>query len=234
LKVLRPRTPEIQLRNEDGAVLAARAWRLEGPVLAISSAPFGGGLGLRHWVLNAQVPHGYDCDDPAGHLDALASAAGLVGPGVGMMTAVDVRLASTLSWEAIDVDATVGVTTPLWAAEDEPAHPGRGTRVPGVPRAPGVPTAPSVGTINMVISLPKRLSDAALVNAVGTATEAKTQALWDAGLPGTGTATDAMCILCPPDGPAHAYGGPRSTWGARLARAVYRAVLTGCPTVGST
>jgi len=226
LKVLRLRAPEIQLRTEDGAVLAARAWRLESPVLAISSAPFGGGLGLRHWVLNAQVPHGYDCHDPAGHLAALASAAGLIGPGAGMMTAVDVRVASTLRSEAIDVDATVGVTTPQWAAEDETELPAR-----GVARGP---EGPRVGTINMVISLPQRLSDAALVNAVGTATEAKTQALWDAGVPGTGTATDAMCILCPPDGPAHAYGSPRSTWGARLARAVYRAVLTGCPTMGST
>ena len=222
MRVFCARTPEIQLRTEDGAVLAARVWRLERPVLAISSAPFGGGLGLRHWVLNAQVPHGYDCDDPSGHLDALASAAGLIGPGTGMMTAVDVRVASTLSREEIDVDATVGVTTPQWAAEDGPAPPDR-----------GVARVTRVGTINMVISLPQRLSDAALVNAVGTATEAKTQALWDAGVFGTGTATDAICILCPPDGPAHAYGGPRSTWGARLARAVYRAVLTGCPTLGS-
>jgi adenosylcobinamide amidohydrolase len=79
----------------------------------------------------------------------------------------------------------------------------------------------------MVIVVPERLSEGALVNAVGTATEAKTQALWEAGVMGTGTATDALCVLCPSDGPAHPYGGPRSTWGSRLARAVHVAVLSG-------
>jgi adenosylcobinamide amidohydrolase len=75
--------------------------------------------------------------------------------------------------------------------------------------------------------VPQRLSDAALVNAVATITEAKTQAIRDLGLAATGTATDAVCVLCPPDGEAAAYGGPRSRWGAPLARAAYRAVLTG-------
>jgi adenosylcobinamide amidohydrolase len=198
--------------------LAARLWRLPEALIAISSAPLGGGIGLRHWVLNVQVPHDYDRDEPARHLAALASEAGLAGPGAGMMTAVDVRVAETVRQEGIHVDATVGVTRPQWAAaDDEPgAVSERGAR-------------PVVGTINMVITLPERLSDAALVNAIGTATEAKTQALRDAGIEGTGTATDALCILCPAAGMPHSYGGPRSVWGSRLARVVHRAVLSGCP-----
>jgi len=84
-----------------------------------------------------------------------------------------------------------------------------------------------VGTINLVVVIPERLADGALVNAVATATEAKAQALWDLGLRATGTATDAVCILCPDEGRAHAFGGPRSVWGARLARAVHGAVLAG-------
>jgi adenosylcobinamide hydrolase len=212
------RSPDIRLRREDGRELATRLWRLPEALMTISSAPLGGGMGLRHWVLNVQVPADYDCDEPARHLAALASAAGLAGPGAGMMTAVDVRVASTVRQEGIYVDATVGVTRPQWAAaEEEPeAVSERATR-------------PLVGTINVVINLPERLSDAALVNAIGTATEAKTQALRDAGAEGTGTATDALCILCPSHGMAHAYGGPRSVWGSRLARAVHRAVLSGCP-----
>jgi adenosylcobinamide amidohydrolase len=75
--------------------------------------------------------------------------------------------------------------------------------------------------------IPERLSDAALVNAVATATEAKAQALHDLGLDATGTATDAVCIACPDDGRPHAFGGPRSIWGSRLARAVHQAVLAG-------
>ena len=90
-------------------------------MLAISSAPLGGGVGLRHWVLNVQVPHDYDCAEPAQHLAALAAGFGLTGPGVGMMTAVDVRTASTVREEGILVDATVGVNGPQWAATEEPA-----------------------------------------------------------------------------------------------------------------
>ena len=75
--------------------------------------------------------------------------------------------------------------------------------------------------------VPARLADSALVNAVATATEAKAQAIGELGLPATGTPTDAVTVLCPVDGPAAAYGGPRSTWGAPLARAVHAAVLAG-------
>jgi adenosylcobinamide amidohydrolase len=84
-----------------------------------------------------------------------------------------------------------------------------------------------VGTINILAAVPERLSDAGLINMVATATEAKAQALRDAGLEATGTPTDAVCIVCPDDGPTHHFGGPRSTWGARLARAVHQAVLAG-------
>ena len=84
-----------------------------------------------------------------------------------------------------------------------------------------------MGTVNIVVWVPERLGDGALINAVATATEAKTQALGELGLAATGTATDAVCVLCPLDGPVAAYGGPRSRWGAPLARAVHRAVVDG-------
>jgi adenosylcobinamide amidohydrolase len=69
-----------------------------------------------------------------------------------------------------------------------------------------------------------------LVNAVVTATEAKAQAVLDAGFDGTGTATDAICIAAPaePGGAtAEEFAGPRSPWGASIARAVHAAVGAG-------
>jgi hypothetical protein len=78
-----------------------------------------------------------------------------------------------------------------------------------------------------VVRVPARLSEAALVNAIATVAEAKAQALGDLGIPGTGTCTDATVIRCPRGGPVDGYGGPRSTWGARLARAAYEAVWRG-------
>jgi adenosylcobinamide amidohydrolase len=44
---------------------------------------------------------------------------------------------------------------------------------------------------------------------------------------GTGTASDAVTVLCPVDGPVEPFGGPRSAYGAPVARAVYAALRRG-------
>jgi adenosylcobinamide hydrolase len=205
--------PELLEHGATDDALRMLVWRLPEPLLAVSSAPLGGGIGLRRWVLNVQVSPSYRRVDPEVHLGDLAAARGLSGPGVGMLTAVDLRHAWSDGDGGARVDVSVGITVPTWAAApDEPTDPGA--------RAPG--------TINIVGIVPERLARAAIVNAVMTVTEAKSQALWDAGVPATGTASDAVCILCPDDGPAEPFGGPRSRWGARLARATYRAVRAGC------
>ena len=86
----------------------------------------------------------------------------------------------------------------------------------------------SAGTINVIVTVPVALSDAAYVNAVATATEAKTQAIIEAGYSGTGTATDAICVAAPRFGATpQDFAGPRSQWGARIARAVHAAVYAG-------
>ena len=205
--------PELLSRREDGAELAMALWRFGSPLLALSSAPYGGGWGQRHWVLAAQVTGGYSRPDPAGHLAELARGLELDGPGIGMLTAVDVRTVSTCREDGVMAAATVGVSHPAWAAA------GTG--------GAGAAAASVAGTVNIVAVLGRRLSRAALVNAVMTVTEAKSQALWEAGFPGTGTPSDAVAVLCPPAGPAEAFGGPRSRWGSRLARAAHRAVLDG-------
>lgn len=179
---------------------------------SIASSPLGGGLGLRHWVVNVGVPSSYDRRDPDRHLRELAAAAGLADAGVGMLTAADVGAVRFGHDGDVEVAATVGLGTLTWAAAPEPA-----VEV----------AAPAAGTINVVAFVPRRLSDAALVNAVATATEAKAQALWDAGVAATGTATDAVCIACPATGVPASFGGPRSRWGSRLARAVHEAVSAG-------
>ena len=110
--------------------------------------------------------------------------------------------------EEVRVAATVGLRVPTWAA----APSGSADREFGPIRRPG--------TINIIVSVPVPLSDAAYVNAVITATEAKTQALLEAGVRATGTASDAVCIAAPAAGEPEDFAGPRSVWGARIARAV--------------
>jgi adenosylcobinamide amidohydrolase len=195
------------------------------PLRVISSAPWGGGLGLRRFVLNAQVPPGYSRRDPDAHLAAVARHLGLAGPGVGMLTAADVEANRAAAEEGVEVVATVGLGHPIRAAAPGPGV--RGVPGPGVRGVPGEEDAEeaTAGTINLIAVLPVRLSDPALVNAVATATEAKVQALRDLGLDATGTATDAIAVACPAVGVPEPFGGPRSAWGARLARAVHMAVL---------
>ncbi|MFD6742835.1 adenosylcobinamide amidohydrolase [Streptomyces violaceoruber] len=209
--------PDDLIRVEDGERLHALLWRPGPGWRMVSSAVLGGGTGERAWVLNAQVAHGYRRTDPARHLAELARAAGARGPGVGLMTAADVSAHGRARDGGAEAVATAGISVRGWAAA-----PQEGTVGAGPP-----------GTINIVAALPVALSDAALVNAVMTATEAKVQALLDAGLDCSGTPTDAVCVAArAPVGEAevHAFAGPRSEWGARLARAVHRAVGAALPT----
>lgn len=209
-------------RTEGTEELPVVVWRPGSPRTVLSSGVLGGGLGERRWILNATVHRGYDGHDPAAHLAAIARQLDLGDRGVGLMTAVDVGDLV----RAVDGDvvawATVGVEEPQWAAAPSPTwH----DAVPGEP--PGRTAAPRAGTINLVVDVPVRLDHGALVNAAATATEAKVQALLERPLAGTGTPTDALCICCPTDGPVEPYAGPRSVWGARIARAVHAAVVEG-------
>ncbi|MFG3251229.1 adenosylcobinamide amidohydrolase [Streptomyces sp. NPDC048187] len=203
-------------RVEDGRRLHALLWRPGPGWRMASSAVLGGGIAERAWVLNAQVAHGYRRTDPDRHLADVARAAGARGPGVGLMTAADVSAHGRARDGGVEAVVTAGISVRGWAA------------VPGEGAAGAAPP----GTINIVAALPVALSDAALVNAVMTATEAKVQALLDAGLDCSGTPTDAVCVAArtPRDGAdVHAFAGPRSAWGARLARAVHRAVGASLP-----
>ncbi|KMO93482.1 adenosylcobinamide amidohydrolase [Streptomyces roseus] len=198
-------------RLEDGERLHSLLWQAGNGWRMISSAVLGGGIGVRSWVLNAQVSHGYQRTDPHRHLAELAREAGAHGPGVGLMTAADVRAYGHAHDGGAEAVATAGLGVRGWAAS---------------PRQ-GAALAPTPGTINIVVALPVPLTDAALVNAVATATEAKVQALLDAGFDCSGTPTDAVCVAAripDSDEELHAFAGPRSLWGARVARAVHHAV----------
>ncbi len=251
---LRPpaRRGELRDRHEDGHRLHHLLWRLGPGVRVCSSAVLGGGIGPRAWILNAQVPGGYPRLDPDRHLAEIAAAEGLTGPGAGLMTAADVAAYTTGHDGGVTATVTAGLGVRGWAAAPDTAtrarHRPGGAEVPGAPFRPGDAEVPGPsfrpedaealkspyrpGTINIVVTLPVALSDAALVNAVATATEAKVQALLDAGLDCSGTPTDAVCVAAPEPGHdgGEPFAGPRSTWGARIARAVHTAVLAGART----
>lgn len=197
--------PRRLVRVEDGVPLPYLVWRFAEPAFVVSTASSGGGIGPRSWIVNAQVAPGYRRHDLDTHATELAATAGLTGSGTTMFTAADVDRVGHAVDGAVQAAATVGVTHPTWAA------------------APDTDDPVTVGTINIVAFLPVRLTAAALLGALCTATEAKTQALLESGIPGTGTPSDAVTIGCTGEG-AEPFGGVRSVWGARLARAVHAAI----------
>lgn len=189
---------------------AALVWELSAPHAVVSSAPVGGGRSEAMWLLNIQVARDYARTDLAAHAAEVASAAGLAGAGPVFFTAADVARYGRGSSDGAFVDATVGIRKPTWAADPSGGH------------ADYEP-----GTINIVVQTPWALSEAAAVNVVATVTEAKTQVLFEAGVPGTGTASDAVAVVWPLGAPAQLFGGPRSVAGASCAIAAHAAVAAG-------
>ena len=211
-------TPAVRLltRTEGGRDWPVLVWAPGPGWRAVSTGIVGGGLGPRAWWLDAQVDKEYFHPDPVAHAREIARGLGLdPDAGVAMLTAADVSRWTQADDEGVTVAATVGLGLPVRAA------------VP--PEVAAREGAEPAGTINVLVLVPAPLSDAALVNAVVTVTEAKAQALAEAGLPATGTSSDAVCVACPQPRGAEPepYGGPRSLWGARIARAVHRAVAEG-------
>ncbi len=203
----------MRLKLADGPALVAD---LGAPHRALSSAVLGGGLGAVRTWLNLQVPPAYGRTDPDEHLREVAADLALEGPVAGMLTAADVARHGARERPLARAIATVGIGQPLAAAGRRPR------------------TVPTAGTINLLVVSRVALTDAALAGALLTATEAKAQALADAGVrarnhdgPATGTATDSVLVACPAQGAAEPFAGPATRAGADIAAAVHRAVLDG-------
>lgn len=204
------------LARLDGALV----WAVPDGWSAISSAAVGGGLVRPRWVLNARVGEDFVRTDLEAWALEQAARIGLDGPGCALLTAADVGQVEHAEHDGVSAWATVGVTKPTWPHDPRSA----------CPDARAALSAPVPGTVNIVVALPVALTASALVQAVGTVTEAKAQVLVQAGVPGTGTASDAVVVLCPPARTPELqvpFAGVRSGWGRRVARTVHDAVLAG-------
>ena len=187
------------------------------PLTVLSSAVVGSELTQTRHVVNLHVTHGYAnralCDD----LNAFARELGISEPFVGLMTTAKTECAQVVIERAaaatVVAITTVGVSHPIAA---------------GVTAAARVESS----TINIVIVADVTLIQAARVNAVITATEAKTLALIEKDLRApdggfaSGTGTDSIVIATTERGATHEYAGPISPLGALIAHAVRRAILS--------
>lgn len=183
---------------------------------SLSSAIFGGGAGETDTIFIIEVPSGYDDSNPEGYLEKVRSHFNLPRDSIGLMTAADIRrviVTKTVTEngkEAVAV-VTAGTTNAVMAGERLPQS------------VLDTLSEHKAGTINIVVVVSEPLEVCGMVNAAATIAEAKTAGMNDAGVPGTGTTSDALAILCPKDGNGK-YAGTASDTGMALAKAVRSAV----------
>jgi iron complex transport system ATP-binding protein len=206
---------------------AERAVRIssERPLRVLGSAVVGGGCGVAREILNLHVDDRYDGERPDEDLAAVAAELGIRGPFVGLMTAAYTQFArcavERLGDLAVAAVVSVGLSNTSSAGVTPPIEAG--------PAGGGA--APGPGTINIVLLVDGALTPAAMVNAVITATEAKTMTLieWDVRTPqddpASGTSTDTVVVACTGRGEELGYAGPATPVGWLAARAV-RAAMT--------
>ncbi|NKB82500.1 MAG: hypothetical protein GKS05_11555 [Nitrospirales bacterium] len=207
----------------------------------VSSAVYGGGIVRASAIINHQVdldlldgdalpckPNSFP--DPRRYLGQIAQTLGVPSPCVGLMTAVDMRWLVVKREEAegvwVEGFFTVGVTNAVHAGEP-------------IRKRPRPADSFQTGTINIILITNARLSSAALIGAVGVATESKTAVLFerhilnDSGSDiATGTGTDAL-VIATGDGPRLRYSGTHTKIGELIGRVVARGVNEGLtPIVG--
>ncbi|MGP3559976.1 adenosylcobinamide amidohydrolase [Geobacillus sp. BK01] len=201
---------------DDAVVLAARQ-----PLRVLSSALVGAGFQWATHFVNRHVGLDYDCRDAEEEMRRYLERHRFpVARTVGMMTAVDVRDAvwRRENGEAFSVSvlATAGVGNAVDAARAWQHQ----------------PLAVKPGTINLIIVIDGTLTEAAFVQAVMTATEAKTKALADrligdreTGTIATGTSTDSVAVAATQTGRVFAYAGTATELGREIGRLVYEATV---------
>lgn len=195
---------------------AVRVWS-DAPLAVVSSAIVGADLRAARQIVNLRVPKDYNGSQPAQDLAAYAARSGIAEPFVGMMTAARTENARV----AVEADRGVTVIAVVTVGLSRPT-------------AAGVSPAAEerTGTINTILLIDAALAPAAMINAVITATEAKTLALVESNTrtPGgelaSGTATDSIVIATTGRGALVEYAGPVSPIGALIGRAVRRAMLS--------
>jgi adenosylcobinamide amidohydrolase len=209
------------------------------PLRTLNSAPWGGGFGAHRLLVNRQVATSYDCAEPDAEMAAFLRRQMLAPKAAAcMLTAarVDDAAVERAAYGAARVTSLVTV--------------GLGNKARAGLALPAPQLYP--GTINTIVLVGGTMTDAAMVNAVLTATEAKVAALQaldervavqrsgeatgDAGggyaadVPvayATGTTTDAVLIAAAGSGggPMHRYAGTATEVGYLIGRTVYDATI---------
>lgn len=207
----------LQLMEDRIEAILPERWHM------LSSAVLPGGFSWADRIINWKVPLHYECDDPVRDLRMKCEAWGCDPQAtIGLITAAKLTHSSVV--EAAGDGFRLMVCTSVGT---------RNAARAGLPRR--TYSAYTAGTINIVLLIDGQLTDSAMVNAIITATEAKSAALQKLGIieqqngeQATGTTTDAIAIgvsQAKSWNAVHAYAGAATTIGCAIGEAVYASVL---------
>ena len=200
------------------------------PLKILSSALLNGGLIEANGIINVQVPEGSGShmndlhwSGPEAFLKKVVQ--GLQLPNdkvVGLMTAAQMKNVVALTEKYDGVTLTVFVTAGATVAVTA-----------GEPAASRSSQLQKIGTINIIILVDGNLTEGCMVEAVKTATEAKTVALREldirsrfSGDLATGTLTDSVAVCCTKKGEPIQYAGTFTILGELIGRCVREGVKT--------
>jgi len=200
--------PSVQVSIDAQRVIlrASPAWH------ALSSALLGGGFTDFCSLFIYHVDKNYDHPEPWHHLQEIALIERLPPPTIGLLTAASLERTQVIVLDEGEVRVCALVTA-------------------GVSNATSAGLTPPLRltqahTINIVLLVNQALSSTAMVNAVITATEAKTDTLNRLGIKtpqgevASGTSTDTVIIAHNGKGEPLKYAGPATLVGWLMARAV--------------
>ena len=190
------------------------------PLRTMSSGVTGAGSGWYTAFVNRQVPHDYQEEDHKGEMARFLLQHGFDPlDTVGMMTAVDLRLAASAMYEADGFSVLIVITAGVGNAVDaSKCHANTNQARPG--------------TINTWIFVNASLAEEAFIHCIVTATEAKVRALQEmeiqdrmTGTPATGTSTDSILVAAVQQGRHLPYGGTATALGMTVGQGVYECTL---------
>ena len=184
----------------------------------VSSAVHNPGTGWYRTFVNRHVTADYNIDDVKAEMEQYLEARGHhLTDTVGMMTAVQTEHVEIEHYQEDQLSVIIAVTAGVGNAVDVSKSQSRET---------------AVGTINTWIIVNGKLTDEAFIQAMITATEAKTRALQVenvldpvTGTQATGTSTDSLLVAATQTGTDVQYAGPVAPLGKLIGAGVYECTI---------
>lgn len=190
------------------------------PFKCVSNGVTGEGFQWAQHFCNFHVDKNYVCSQPKNDIERWMNDAGVpVEKAVGMMTAVQLGDVVFREAQAGDYRFLIMVTAGVGNAVDITS-----TSQPEPIR--------QIGTINTMLFIDGHLTDGAFINAIMSATEAKTKAMHDLDVHdkqtnswATGTSTDSVLIAATQRGEPTPYAGSGTVLGKGIGQIVYDATI---------